>query len=116
MDAIQEVGTHSKDNTKRQIGWFGAIILGPTAALMNIGWVGSCYQFQPYAVSFLIVFGWVVSLIATFGWTELILLKPNRVGGIASACIDAFYKINPVLGEIAAFGYWVSWAAMPAFL
>lgn len=38
----------------------------------------------------LLVIGLVLSLMAMPGWIELILMWPNRVGGIAAVCGEAF--------------------------
>src|SRR5437764_4617407 len=35
----------------------------------------------------LLIVGLLLSLAAAPGWTELVLLSPNRVGGIAAACM-----------------------------
>ena len=38
----------------------------------------------------LLEFGLLVSLAAMPGWLELLLLWPNRVGGVAAVCGEAF--------------------------
>jgi hypothetical protein len=42
-------------------------------------------------------------------WTELVLMWPNRVGGIAAACVEAFRPYNPVLASLTDTCYWWGW-------
>ena len=46
----------------------------------------------------LLIVGLLLSWAAAFGWTELILMFPNRVGGIASCCAEAFRPYQPGAG------------------
>ena len=48
-------------------------------------------------------------LAATPGWTELILMWPNRVGGIAATCAEAFRPYSPVLANLTGVCYWWGW-------
>ena len=40
--------------------------------------------------------GWA----AAPAWTELVLMWPDRVGGISAACAEAFRPYNPVLSAL----------------
>ncbi|HEY0107282.1 MAG TPA: amino acid permease [Rhizomicrobium sp.] len=57
----------------------------------------------------LLIFGLLLSFAAAPGWTELVLLYPNRVGGIAAACSEAFGRYSPILANLAGVGYWWGW-------
>jgi signal transduction histidine kinase/CheY-like chemotaxis protein/L-asparagine transporter-like permease len=57
----------------------------------------------------LLILGLLLSWAALPGWTELILLSPNRVGGIAAACSDAFRPYSPVLSALTGACYWWGW-------
>lgn len=53
--------------------------------------------------------GLVLAWAAAPGWTELVLLSPNRVGGIAAACSEAFKPYSLVLSALAGACYWWGW-------
>ncbi|HEY0194917.1 MAG TPA: amino acid permease, partial [Kofleriaceae bacterium] len=57
----------------------------------------------------LLVVGLILSWAALPGWTELILMWPNRVGGIAATCGEAFRPYAPVLGNLTGISYWWGW-------
>ena len=44
----------------------------------------------------LLIVGVLLGWAAAPAWTELVLMWPNRVGGIAAACAEAFRPYNPV--------------------
>ncbi len=52
-----------------------------------------------------VLLGWM----AAPGWTELVLMWPNRVGGIAATCVEAFRPYSPVLASLAGTCYWWGW-------
>src|SRR5262249_21773247 len=51
----------------------------------------------------------LLSFAALPGWTELILMWPDRVGGIAATCGEAFRPYAPVLGNLTGVSYWWGW-------
>jgi PAS domain S-box-containing protein len=57
----------------------------------------------------LLILGLLISWAAAPGWLELILMWPNRVGGIAATCAEAFRPYSPVLANLAGFCYWWGW-------
>jgi two-component sensor histidine kinase/amino acid transporter len=57
----------------------------------------------------LLIAGLLLSWAATPGWTELILMYPNRVGGIAATCSEAFRPLSPVLANLTGVCYWWGW-------
>jgi len=60
------------------------------------------------AVPILIV-GLLLSWAAAPGWTELVLMWPERVGGIAATCAEAFKPYSPVLANLTGVCYWWGW-------
>jgi len=57
----------------------------------------------------LLILGLLLSWAAAFGWTELVLMWPNRVGGIAATCAEAFRPYSPVLANLTGVCYWWGW-------
>src|SRR2546429_7509743 len=99
----------------RTIGWIGTTALamgGSNQSLFLIGALIAGERSIPgqgsAAVPLLIV-GLLLSWAAAFGWTELVLMWPNRVGGIAATCAEAFRPISPVLGNLTGVCYWWGW-------
>ena len=56
-----------------------------------------------------LVFGLLLSWAALPGWTELVLMWPNRVGGISASCAEAFRPYSPVLANLTGVCYWWGW-------
>src|SRR6187399_1819339 len=57
----------------------------------------------------LLIVGLLLGWTAAPGWTELILMYPKRVGGIAATCAEAFRPYNPVLANLTGVCYWWGW-------
>jgi amino acid transporter len=57
----------------------------------------------------LLIVGLVLSWMAAPGWTELVLMWPNRVGGIAATCGEAFRPYSEVLANLTGVSYWWGW-------
>jgi two-component system, sensor histidine kinase len=99
----------------RQLGWLSTTALamgGSNQSLFLIGALiagqGSIPGQGTAAVPLLVV-GLVLSWFALPGWTELILMWPDRVGGIAATCGEAFRPYAPVLGNLTGVSYWWGW-------
>jgi signal transduction histidine kinase/amino acid transporter len=56
-----------------------------------------------------LIVGLVLSWMAAPGWIELVSMWPNRVGGIAATCGEAFRPYAPVLGNLTGIAYWWGW-------
>jgi diguanylate cyclase (GGDEF)-like protein len=95
----------------RTIGWLG------TAALAMGGSNQSLFIFaalfglsgQGTAAVGLLIAGVVLGWMAMPGWIELVLMWPNRVGGIAASCAEAFRPYSPVLANLTGVCYWWGW-------
>jgi len=57
----------------------------------------------------LLVVGLLLSFAAAPGWVELSLMWPNRVGGIAATCAEAFRPFSAVLANLTGVCYWWGW-------
>jgi signal transduction histidine kinase/amino acid transporter/ActR/RegA family two-component response regulator len=64
---------------------------------------------QGSAAVLLLVVGLLLSWAAMPGWLELIMLYPNRIGGIAATCAEAFKPYSPVLANLTGVCYWWGW-------
>ena len=57
----------------------------------------------------LLFIGLLLGWAAAPAWTELVLMWPNRVGGISAACAEAFRPYSPVLSALTGTCYWWGW-------
>ena len=57
----------------------------------------------------LLAVGLLLSYMATPGWIELSCMFPNRVGGIAATCAEAFRPYSAVLANLTGVCYWWGW-------
>src|SRR5437762_1516646 len=99
----------------RTVGWLGttAVAMGGinqslfliSALLIGQGDIPG----QGSAAVILLGVGLLLSWAATPGWVELILIYPNRVGGIAATCAEAFRPYSPVLANLTGVCYWWGW-------
>eukprot|EP01037_Dinobryon_pediforme_P027058 gene27058-29813_t len=64
---------------------------------------------QGSASIILLFAGLLLSYAAAPGWIELVLMSPNRVGGIAAACTAAFKPYSLILSTLAGVCYWWGW-------
>jgi len=99
----------------RTLGWVGTAALAMGGSNQSL-FLLSALLFgqgaipgQGSAAIPLLMFGLLLSIAAAPGWTELVLLYPNRVGGIAAACSEAFGRYSPILANLAGVGYWWGW-------
>ena len=57
----------------------------------------------------LLILGLLLSWAALPGWLELVLMYPNRIGGISATCAEAFKPYSPVLANLTGVCYWWGW-------
>ena len=99
----------------RTVGWFGttAVAMGginQSLFLLGALFVGQgAIPGQGSAAVLLLAVGLLLSWAATPGWLELILMYPNRVGGISATCAEAFRPYSPVLANLTGVCYWWGW-------
>src|SRR4051812_25869309 len=99
----------------RTIGWLGTAALAMGGSNQSIFIIGALLigqdniPGQGTAAIPLLFAGLVLGWMAMPGWTELIMMYPNRVGGIAASCAEAFRPYNPVLANLTGVCYWWGW-------
>jgi hypothetical protein len=99
----------------RVLGWVGTTALAMGGSNQMIFIITALFVGQgdilgqgSAAVPLLIV-GVLLGWAPAPAWTELVLMWPNRVGGIAAACVEAFRPYNPVLASLTDTCYWWGW-------
>ena len=99
----------------RTLGWVGTTALAMGGSNQSLFLLGALFIGQgdilgqgSMAVP-LLALGLLLSWAALPGWTELVLMWPNRVGGIAATCGEAFRPYAPVLANLAGTCYWWGW-------
>jgi diguanylate cyclase (GGDEF)-like protein len=99
----------------RSLGWVGATALAMGGSNQSLFLIAALFvgqgdiPGQGSAAVPLLVIGVLLSWAAAPAWTELVLMWPNRVGGIAAACSEAFRPYSPVLSGLAGTCYWWGW-------
>lgn len=64
---------------------------------------------QGSASLILLVAGLLLGYAAAPGWIELVLMSPNRVGGIAASCTSGFRHYSLILSARTGVCYWWEW-------
>ena len=93
----------------RTLGWVRTTALAMGGSNQSLFLLGVLLLQQGSAAVPLLVVGLILSLVAMPGWIELILMWPNRVGGIAAVCGEAFRPYSAVLANLAGTCYWWGW-------
>src|ERR1700732_378504 len=99
----------------RTVGWFGTTAVAMGGINQSLFLLGALFVGQGSilgqgsAAIPLLAIGLLLSWAATPGWTELILMYPNRVGGIAATCAEAFRPYSPILANLTGVCYWWGW-------
>ena len=114
MDAVVPEAVNVRPHP-RVLGWVGTAALAMGGSNQMIFLITALFVGQgdipgqgSAAVPLLIV-GLLLSWAAAPAWTELVLMWPNRVGGIAAACAEAFRPYSPVLSALTGTCYWWGW-------
>jgi len=106
---IRDVAQSVPPPHPRTIGWVGTTALAMGGSNQSLFLIGALIASQGSAAVPLLIVGLLLSLAAAPGWTELILMWPNRVGGIAATCAEAFRPYSQVLANLAGVCYWWGW-------
>lgn len=93
----------------RTIGWVGTTAMAMGGSNQMLFLVGALIASQGTAAVPLLAIGLLMSWAALPGWTELVLMWPDRVGGIAATCAEAFKPYSRVLANLAGTCYWWGW-------
>lgn len=106
---------HAPAPHPRTIGWLGASALAMGGSNQSLFLIPALIAGQDQipgqgsAAVVLLIVGLALGWMAAPGWTELVLMWPNRVGGIAATCGEAFRPYAPVLGNLTGVSYWWGW-------
>ncbi|GAC1305387.1 MAG: hypothetical protein NVSMB21_06980 [Vulcanimicrobiaceae bacterium] len=104
------VGTHP-----RRLGWIATVALAIGGSNQSLFLIAALFagqdaiRGQGSAAVPLLAVGLVLAFLAAPGWTELVLLSRDRVGGIAAVCSDAFRPYSLTLSALAGCCYWWGW-------
>jgi signal transduction histidine kinase len=93
----------------RTIGWFGTTALAMGGSNQSLFLISGLMLTQGSGAVPLLIVGLLLSLAAAPGWIELSLMWPNRVGGIAATCAEAFRPYSAVLANLTGVCYWWGW-------
>src|SRR3954452_1603962 len=95
----------------RTIGWLGTPALAMGGSNQSLFIMAALFGLtgQGSAAVALLVAGVILGWMAMPGWIELVLMWPNRVGGIAASCAEAFRPYSPVLANLTGVCYWWGW-------
>jgi signal transduction histidine kinase/amino acid transporter/HAMP domain-containing protein len=93
----------------RRISWVGATALALGGSNQSIFLIGALLASQGSAAIPLLAIGLLLAYMATPGWIELSCMFPNRVGGIAATCAEAFRPYSAVLANLTGVCYWWGW-------
>ena len=111
-EAIIPLGDTSRPADRshpRTLGWVRTASLAMGGSNQSLFLLGALLLGQGTAALPLLVVGLALSLMAMPGWIELLLMWPNRVGGIAAVCGEAFRPYSAVLANLAGTCYWWGW-------
>ena len=93
----------------RKITWIGASSLAMGGSNQSIFLIAALVASQGGAAIPILMVGLLLSFMATPGWIELSCMFPNRVGGIAASCAEAFRPYSAVLANLTGVSYWWGW-------
>lgn len=79
----------------RSISWLGTSALAMGGSNQMLFLVGALIAAQGSGAVPILAAGLLLSWAAAPGWTELVLMWPQRVGGIAATCAEAFRRCSP---------------------
>ena len=99
----------------RTVNWFGISAVAMGGSNQSLFLIGALFvgqgaiPGQGSAAVVLLIVGLLMSWAATPGWTELVMMYPNRVGGISATCAEAFKPYSPILANLTGVCYWWGW-------
>jgi diguanylate cyclase (GGDEF)-like protein len=99
----------------RTMSWLGTSALAMGGSNQMVFLVGALIATQGSGAVPILVAGLLLSWAAAPGWTELVLMWPDRIGGIAASCAEAFRPYSPVLANLTGVCYWWGWVPTCGF-
>jgi len=106
---------HELQPHPRTLGWVGTASMAMGGSNQSLFLIAALFAGQGSiagqgsAAVPLLILGLLLSWAAAPGWLELVLMYPNRVGGIAATCAEAFKPYSPVLANLTGVCYWWGW-------
>jgi signal transduction histidine kinase/DNA-binding response OmpR family regulator/L-asparagine transporter-like permease len=111
-----EHGSTGMKNRTAPLGWIGIAALAFGGANQSLYMLNglitgqSGIEGQGATSLLLLAGGFLLACLAAPGWLELVLMSPQRSGGIGAACGAAFRPYSPLLAALAGFCNWWGWA------
>src|SRR5436189_4960643 len=106
MESTRAVAGTAGVDHPRTLGWVAATALAMGGSNQSLFLMAALFIGQgdipgqgSAAVPLLIV-GLLLAWAAAPAWTELVLMWPNRVGGISAACAEAFRPYSSVISAL----------------
>jgi len=99
----------------RTISWLGTSALAMGGSNQMVFLVAALIAVNGSGAIPVLIVGVLLSWMAAPGWTELVLMWPKRVGGIAATCAEAFKPYSPVLANLTGVCYWWGWVPTCGF-
>jgi len=115
MESKRDAGGAGAADHPRTLGWIAATALAMGGSNQSLFLITALFagqgdiSGQGSAAVPLLILGLLLAWLAAPGWTELVLMYPKRVGGIAATCAEAFRPYNPVLANLTGVCYWWGW-------
>ena len=117
MEVIQNANGHGVEPRPhpRVLGWLSTTAMAMGGSNQSLFLIAALFVGQDpipgqgSAAVPLLILGLLLSWAAAPGWLELVLMYPNRVGGIAATCAEAFKPYSPVLANLTGVCYWWGW-------
>src|SRR5258708_6377038 len=115
MESATDAGGARAADHPRTLGWVSATALAMGGSNQSLFLIAALFAGQGdipgqgSAAVPLLILGLLLAWAAAPGWTELVLMYPKRVGGIAATCAEAFRPYNPVLANLTGVCYWWGW-------
>jgi signal transduction histidine kinase len=101
---------------RRTIGWLGTTFSGGFVGANAGAFVLAMFlSTQGTSAAFYYLFGLLAAWLCAPAFLELVLMYPNKVGGIGAACSEAFRPYNPIVGNIAGTCYVIGWITTTSF-
>lgn len=98
-----------------KLNWIGAVALGFGGANLSLYTLSSVVTTQGTFSILIFILAFVLTVFASLGYLELVLMYPQKVGGISVASEKAFRAYSPIITNIAGVGYWLAWLMAGSF-
>lgn len=101
--------------SRKRISLMGAVALGFGGINLSLYTMSSLIAQYGTIIIPLFILALLLTLNTHIGYLELVLMYPEKSGGITVACADAFRPYSPILTPILGVGYWFAWLLAACF-